>query len=256
MIASFKNTLFINLDTESWPGKHLSPINRLLMTIVLISVFSVILETEQKFTDIYQSYFDVANSFFLYIFTIEYVARFWVIGLRPEYGGIRGRLRYLISPFSIIDLISIVPFWFSFGSEWLLIRILRLLRILKLARIPGLSSALKGIQRAISRRRFELYISIGLAVFMMLLAAISLYITERDIQPDAFGSIPRALWWGMATLTTVGYGDVYLISMLGKIFAGIFAFSGIGLVAMPTGILAAALSDSFQKNEDDTSAAE
>ncbi|MCF6196266.1 MAG: potassium channel family protein, partial [Emcibacter sp.] len=147
---------------------------------------------------------------------------------------------------SLIDLISILPFWFGLGSEWFLFRILRLLRILKLARIPGLSIALKGIVFAIKRRKFELYISIGLATLMMLGASTVLYIVEADIQPEAFGSIPRSLWWGMATLTTVGYGDVYPVTILGKLFFGVFAFAGIGLVAMPTGILAAALSDSFQ----------
>lgn len=249
MYRKLKRRLFLNLDTESWPLKGLSPLNRVITVFVLASVFSVILETEQTLITSYHSYFTFANSVFLYVFTIEYIIRFWVMGENPNYAGFKGRIRYIFSPFSIIDLISIVPFWFDFGSEFLLIRILRLLRILKLARIPGLSDALNEIIIAISRRRFEFFISIGLATFTMLVAAILLYLVERDIQPEAFGSIPRALWWGMATLTTVGYGDVYPVTVIGRLFAGIFAFAGIGLVAMPTGVLAAALSDSFQKAE-------
>ncbi len=128
---------------------------------------------------------------------------------------------------------------------------MRLLRILKLARIPMVSRALINLKRALFSRIVELCLSVVLAFLLMLVAATILYFIEKDAQPDVFGSIPRALWWGVATLTTVGYGDVYPITPLGKICAGVFAIAGIGLVAMPTGIFAAAMSEIMAKPSDE-----
>lgn len=96
---------------------------------------------------------------------------------------------------------------------------------------------------------YELLLSVGVAGLLLLLSSAFLYAVEAAAQPEAFGSVPRALWWSIATLTTVGYGDVTPITALGKLFAGITAVAGIGLIAMPTGILAAAFSDAFQKKD-------
>jgi len=155
----------------------------------------------------------------------------------------------MLTPMALIDLFSIAPLWFGAGSELLLIRIARLARIIKLGRVPGISAAINRLTDAVQERRFELYVSIGLALIVMLLASTAMYFIEGAAQPEIFGSIPRALWWGMATLTTVGYGDAYPITVGGKICAGIVAIAGIGLVAMPAGILAAAFSNAFQKPE-------
>lgn len=113
-----------------------------------------------------------------------------------------------------------------------------------------MSRAWRDIAAAIHSRRTELILTLGLALIAMLVASTFLYWAEGDVQPDKFGSIPRALWWSVVTLTTVGYGDVYPVTPLGKIFAAILAVGGIGLIALPTGILAAAFSDAMQRRRE------
>ena len=244
-----RKKLFQNLSTEHWSGSDLSPANKMLMILVILSVTSAILETEHSLVERFSTVFKVSNIAFQTIFTIEYMARIWTTTEDSRYNGFFGRIRYMLTPMALIDLFAIAPLWFGAGSEILLIRIARLARIIKLGRLPGISAAMNRLTDAVLHRRFELYVSIGLALFVMLLASTAMYFIEGTTQPETFGSIPRALWWGMATLTTVGYGDAYPITVGEKFCAGIVSIAGIGLVAMPAGILAAAFSNAFMKSE-------
>jgi len=253
MMRKFFHT---HLDPTCWPHSGLSPLNKVIVILVLACVMSAVLETEPTLSTAYASSFALLNKVFLYVFSVEYLLRLWVVGEDSRYTGIIGRLQYMITPAAIIDLITVAPFWFGAGSEILLLRLLRLLRILKLARIPSVNSALMRLYTAIKSRRMEFALSITFALLLMLVAATTLYFIEGDIQPGTFGSIPRSLWWGMATLTTVGYGDVYPITVLGKIAGGVYALAGIGLVAMPTGIFAAAMSEVVHNPIKDTSGSE
>lgn len=248
-VSSIRKTIFLNLSTEHWPLAGISLTNKMLLILVITSVVSAVMETEKSLTQSFASAFYISNMTFQAIFTIEYVARIWSSVEDPKYSGFVGRVRYMFTPMAIIDLLAFAPLWFGAGSELLLIRLARLARIIKLGRIPGISAAMNRMAEAVLLRKFELYISVGLALTIMLLASTAMYFLEGTTQPEAFGSIPRALWWGMATLTTVGYGDIYPITVGGQICAGIVAFAGIGLIAMPTGILAAAFSNAFQKSE-------
>jgi voltage-gated potassium channel len=249
MFSNIRQRLFRQFDTEAWTRPGLSPTNIFITTVVIVSVVSVILETENSIRNNFMEFFYAVNLIFLAIFVIEYVIRFWVTGERPEYSGILGRVRFVFSPASLIDLIAIVPFLIGIGgSDVFLFRILRLLQIVRLARLGPVSRALRGLATAIMERRYELMVTVGLAVFVLVSSASVMYFVERAAQPEAFGSIPRSLWWAIATFTTVGYGDVYPVTVIGKLFASIAALSAIGLIAMPTGIFAAAFSDAFQKD--------
>ncbi len=114
-----------------------------------------------------------------------------------------------------------------------------------------MSRAFDNVAAALYARRFELWVAVIIALLMMLFSATLLYFAEAEAQPQAFGSIPRALWWAIVTLTTIGYGDVYPVTLLGKFCAALIAISGIGIIAMPTGIFASAFSDAMQRKEDD-----
>jgi voltage-gated potassium channel len=128
----------------------------------------------------------------------------------------------------------------------MLLCIFRLMRILRLARLGRFSVAMKNLSEAVSERREELFLSLMLATFVLVFSAAGMYLLEGDNNPNTFGSIPRAMRWSVCTLTTVGYGDIYPHTVAGKILGGLTSIAGIGLIAMPTGILAAAFSDAFQ----------
>jgi voltage-gated potassium channel len=231
--------------------KGISPFNIAVCATIFIAVIVAILETESSFKNAYGMAFEVMERVFLVFFLLEYLVRVYVSPEMTQYHGRFARLRYMKSPMAIIDLLVLLPYMLSVGaSEVFLLRLLRVLRILRLSRLGRFSSAWKLLWNAIVSRRFELMMSGLVAIFLLIVSSTFLFLCEAHHQPEDFGSIPRALWWSIATLTTVGYGDVTPVTAIGRVFAGITAIIGIGLVAMPTGILAAAFSDAFQKSRD------
>jgi len=233
----------------------MSLVNRALIVAILISVIAVVLETEPTIRSLAPVMFISLEQFFGWLFVTEYLARLWSAGERKEYAGLIGRLKYGVTPVALIDLLAITPFLLTpfiasaGGAGFYVLRLMRLFRVLTLARTGPFTTAARQIWHGIVDRRYELAFSSLVALAMMIVAATLLYVAERDVQPEAFGSIPRAMWWAIATLTTVGYGDVYPATTIGKILAGLVALSGIGLVAMPAGILASALSTAYQERK-------
>ena len=160
------------------------------------------------------------------------------------------RLKFVTSPSAIIDLIAIVPPMLAVaGGGTMALRFVRFFRILRLAKLGRFSRAWTDLADAIKARRDELFIAFSLAGFVMLIASTLLYWAEGDAQPDKFGSIPRAAWWAIVTLTTVGYGDVFPITPLGKFFSGLVLIAAIGLIALPTGIFAGAMTEVIQRKK-------
>ncbi|MEO5338515.1 MAG: ion transporter [Magnetospirillum sp. WYHS-4] len=244
---SLRQVVHRQLDVRARRTHGLSTANQVIVSLILVGALIDILSTEPRLHDAAPGFFSGAEWGLGLAFTLEYVLRLWAAGERPEYAGWR-RLRYLATPMALIDLAATLPLWLSLGeSDAFVLRLLRLLRILRLAKFGRYSLAMSSIAEAVRERRFELAVSAGVATIFMVIAAALLYLVEGEAQPEAFGSIPRALWWAVVTLTTVGYGDVYPITMAGRICAGLVAVLAIGLIAMPTGILAAAFSDAFQR---------
>ena len=247
MIRRLRARLHAALDPEAREG--LSPLNLFLTLAILASVSLAVLDTEPTLVRRFGSAFWAADLVLTVVFLVEYAARLWTAPENPRFAGrFKGRLRWATSPAALIDLLALVPALVFVGATpAYLFRLVRLLRILRLARLGRFSRALHLIAAAVSSRRDELLVTLGAAVTAMLVAATLLYLVEGPSQPEAFGSIPRALWWAVVTLTTIGYGDVYPHTVLGKVLAGLTAVVGIGLIAAPTGILAAAFSDAAQR---------
>jgi len=224
--------------------------NKIVLVIIVLSVAIAVLETEHSIYSQHPMAFDAFSTIVGVIFLIEYLLRLYASKANPKFSGKWGRLRYAFSFWAIVDLIAVLPlFLMAIDSTPFLARLFRMLRIIRLMKIARYSQAFNALCSAIHTRRYELMISSMVALLMLFTSATGLYLMESDIQPEKFGSIPRALWWSIATLTTVGYGDVTPLTLLGRILAGFTALAGIGLIAMPTGILAAAFSDAFQKNK-------
>ena len=233
------------------PG--LSPANKVLVVCIILASAFAILETEPTLYAGRAPLFRSAELLFGGIFSVDYLLRLWIAPENPAYAGRRfPRLRYAVSVPAIIDLLAIVPTLASLGAGGgsVLLRFFRVLRILRLAKLGRMSDAWHDVATAIHERRHELLLTISIAGFVLLVASTMMYWAEGLAQPDKFGSIPRSMWWCIITLTTVGYGDAYPVTILGKILSGVVALAGIGLIAMPTGILAAAFSDVVQRRRD------
>jgi voltage-gated potassium channel len=247
-----RHALYVQLDPLARRARGLSPLNKLLVVLIIAAEIAAVLETEPMISQGRETIFRAFELLFGVIFLIEYVARLWVAVESPAFATLKfPRLRYAATPAAIIDLLAIVPALLAVSAGGsLVLRLFRILRILRLAKLGRMSRAWRDIGAAVHSRRTELMLTLGLALVAMLVASTFLYWAEADAQPEKFGSIPRALWWSVVTLTTVGYGDVYPVTPLGKFFAAVLAISGIGLIALPTGILAAAFSDAMQRRRE------
>jgi voltage-gated potassium channel len=250
--AKFRRILFQQIEPTAWPYRGLSQLNWLLVVAILLATVSAILETEPVLVRYHAADFRVAEQLFGVVFVTEYIARFWTSAERPSQLPVwRKRAGFVFSLPGMIDLLVIVATFSTLVvGNVAALRLLRLLRILRLAKLGRMSLAMRRLQQAVVSRRYELGLTMGLAFGLLILGASTLYFIEGELQPDKFGSIPRALWWAVITMTTIGYGDVYPITALGKIVAAFVAIAGIGLIAMPTGILAAAFSDAMQKEHE------
>ncbi|MDP3745731.1 MAG: ion transporter [Phenylobacterium sp.] len=247
---SLRRRLHAQLDPRARRAKGLSPLNRVLMVLILLATGLAIVETEPALAGAYGGAFVLAEVSLGLLFSLEYALRLWTapernLKVRPW----RERLRFVFSPAAIADLIAILASLAVFGgSSAMLLRLIRVGRILRLAKLGRMSRAFDHMVEAVTTRRDELLLSPAAGFFLMIVAATALYLAEGAIQPDKFGSIPRALWWSVATMTTIGYGDVYPVTVLGKVLAAVTAIFSIGFIAMPTGILAASFSDAMQRH--------
>lgn len=228
----------------------LSPVNKVLVALIVAATALAIIETEPTLIAVYGRAFTWMEYALGSIFAVEYAIRLWTAPeLYPEQPAWRARLRFILSLAAIADLIAVVSSFVAVGASGaLLLRWVRLARIVRLAKLGRMSRALDHIVQAVLSRRDELLLSLVAGLLLIVVAATALYLAEGTVQPDKFGSIPRALWWAVATMTTIGYGDVYPITPLGKFLASVTAILSIGLIAMPTGILAAAFSDAMERH--------
>lgn len=220
-----------------------------ILSLIVLNLVAVIVGTvdgiEQRWAAVFVP-FEIAS---IAVFTVEYLARIWSCVEDPRYAApVTGRLRFALRPLVLIDLAAILPaFLFMLGIDLRGLRALRLVRILRLAKAVRYVSAMSLFRRVLLSRREELTIAAGVTLLLLIAASSLMYAAEHRAQPDAFGSIPAAMWWAMATLTTVGYGDVYPVTPTGRFFGSLVAILGVGLFALPAGILSSGFSEELQK---------
>ena len=223
-------------------------VQKFIFTIIILSIFSVVLETEISIYTTYAELFYYLNYFFAFFFAVEYFLRLFTCHYRKNFKGIEGKIKYIFSFYSLIDLIAFLPFFiFPEYNELFLLRIFRLIRLLKLANFVNKIEFVRNVFHVLNLKKKEIFFSIAITIFIIFISSILLYLVEGNNQPEAFGSIIRSFWWATITLTTIGYGDVYPITILGKIATILISISGIGIIAIPTGIIAGAFSQSMSK---------
>ncbi len=242
------NQLFVG----ALPDGRLTFTNRLLILVILLAVGTAALATESSIAAEWHETFLVFELVFGAIFLVEYVARIYAAAEEPGADSAwRKRWRFIRSPLGLIDLVVVICTLLPLlTADAAMLRTVRLLRVLAVMKFGRFSKAIREVWAAVAERGDDLIVTMALAGVLLLFGATALYMTEGAIQPEEFGSIPRALWWSIITLTTVGYGDAAPITALGKVFASVVALSGIALVAMPTGIIAAAFSEAMQRRRD------
>jgi len=198
----------------------------------------MILESHVSIRNIYGDYFHIFEAISIYIFSFEYLYRIRLAYLDKR---LKGVWKYVFSTFGLIDLISILPFYLNqfVKVDGRFLRILRLFRLTRIFKLGRGSSSLKLFVKALKGVRNELKFTLFLSVLAILFSASAIYYLENEAQPDKFSSITESIWWATVSLATVGYGDVYPITAGGKIFASIISLIGIGIVAIPTGIISA-----------------
>lgn len=219
---------------------------KFIYALIVLNVLTLILESYQELNDNYGLFFYSFEIFSVAIFTLEYLIRIWVSDKTKE--DKKERINFAFSTLGIIDLIAIIPFYlpFIFPFDLRVVRILRLFRLLRIFKLSRYSKSLKTIQYIFKETKAELSITVFVTFVLMILSSTLMYYIEHDAQPEKFASIGDAVWWAVATLTTVGYGDVYPVTALGKILSGIIALIGIGFVALPTGIISSAFIEKIQ----------
>ncbi|MCC5875525.1 MAG: ion transporter [Candidatus Sumerlaeia bacterium] len=255
MLEKWKQKTWEALEPESGLSGIKKFIHMMILVVILLNVIAAIISTVAFIDEQFGRPLLKFEMFSLFLFTFEYAARVWSCTVSPKYkGAIRGRLKYMRTPYALIDLLAILPGILMLASvigvgelDGRPLRILRLLRVARLLKLSRYSESLQLMTHVLRSRRHELLVTMSHTILLLLLASCLIYFAERGEQPEEFSSIPASMWWAIATLTTVGYGDIYPVTTLGKTFGGFVAILGIGLFALPAGILASGFSEVLEK---------
>jgi len=220
-----------------------------LVILIILNVIAVMLETLPELKGQYTQAFLAFDYFSAVVFAIEYSVRVWSCveddRLLKKISHKKMRLKYILSPMALIDLIAFLPSLLQmfFDSDLRFLRVLRLLRMFKLTRY---SSSMEMVLNVFRKEKSAFISAFFVLIVLMIIAAGVMYHAENELQPEAFASIPHALWWAVVTLTTVGYGDVTPVTMIGKIFGGLIIIGSVGIVALPAGIMASAFAEEMR----------
>lgn len=239
MYRQFRQRLFDLLEVGDG-GSLGRVVDIFIMSLIAANVCVVILGTVDSIHERFTDFFLYFELFSVAVFTVEYFVRVATCTMDSEYSHpVYGRIDFITSPYLIVDLLAILPFYVGFFFfDLRVLRALRLFRFFRLFKLTRYSDSIQTFVTVLRRKKEDLVVSVTATSILLLVASSLMYFVEHEAQPEKFSSIPAALWWGVATLTTVGYGDVYPITPVGKFLGAIIAALGVGLFALPASILA------------------
>ena len=222
-----------------------------LVSLIFFNILMVILETVDKLFIEYELFFKYFEFFSVIIFSIEYIGRLWscIENKSKNETNSNARIKYIFSFSAIIDAIAILPSLLAYFFPTVDLRFVRALRIFRLLKFSRYSNSINTLLIVLWDQRKSLGAAFFILFIVLIISSSGMYLVEKDVQPEKFGSIPQSMWWSIVTLTTVGYGDAFPVTSLGKIFGSIIIILGIGTVALPSGILASAFTDFTRRNQ-------
>ncbi len=230
----------------------LSKFNLFIFVLILLSIVLIVLESIVSIKSMHSSILKSTNQIIMSIFVIEYIIRLYISDLtHPSDSRLKSIFKFVFSLYGIIDLLSIIPFLLPFFVvlDLRFLRILRLFKFFKVLKLKSLNESLTLLKKIIIDKKPELISAIVITFFLIFLSGFMMYYIENPSQPEVFSNILISLWWAVATLTTVGYGDIYPITSLGILFSSIISLLGIGIVALPTGIIGAGYLEEMRKRK-------
>jgi len=237
-----KSKIFHLVET----GSHGKKLNRIfdyfIMSLIVLSVVAIILESVSEINQKYESILSLFDLVSVIIFTVEYLMRLYVSDLtHPSSNRVKSIFKFMFSAYGLIDLLAILPFYLPMliKMDLRFLRALRLTRFLRILKVNRYNNSLNLIWAVIKEKKPELVVTGFVTFLILMIASFIMYFIEGDAQPDKFPNILASFWWAVATLTTVGYGDVYPVTGLGRFVSGFIAILGIGLVALPAGLISA-----------------
>ena len=222
-----------------------------LIVVIVANMAAVVLESFDGLYDRFQDWFYLLEVVSVAMFTVELLLRLWTCDfLRPQSSRVGAVVRFLVSPIGIIDLLAILPFYLPFLIPDLrVVRVLRLVRFLRLLKLTRYTRSVMTMGAVVRERRHELLVAVFLTVLLLMVASTLMYYLESQVQPEAFPNILSSMWWAVATLTTIGYGDVFPVTDWGRLLSGIIAILGIGLVALPTAIISSGFVEALARTK-------
>jgi voltage-gated potassium channel len=249
MNPDLKARLFAMLEPGNGNSRYFDPF---IMCLILLNVVAVVLETVDWIYAPYAPLFQAFEILSVAVFTVEYLLRVWSCTVNPRFKDpVRGRLRFMMTPLALVDLLAVLPFYLPFLIPDLrfmrAMRLFRLFRVLKLARY---SESLQTFIDVLRLKKEEMLLMFFAIIILLIISSSLMYEAEHAAQPDAFRSIPAAMWWGIVTLATVGYGDVYPVTDWGRLIGSVVVILGIGLFALPTGVLASGFAEVLAKRKE------
>lgn len=219
-----------------------------LAALIVANIAAILVESVPSIEATIGAELAAFETFSVVAFALEYLLRAWAAPEQARYAGPTGRLRWALSLPAMIDLASIVPSLLaSAGLDLRLLRLLRLMRIVRIAKLGRYSIAVQTLQRVVQSKAPELLSLLFVLVILLVVSSTLMFHLEHDAQPNGFSSIPATMWWGIVTLTTIGYGDLAPVTAMGRALGGCIAVLGIGMFALPAGLLGAAFVDELAK---------
>ncbi len=230
------NLINIVEERDYGPGKAF---NVVIQWLIVLSVVTFTIETLPNLSDRSRNFLRWIETFLVVIFTVEYLLRI---------AASKRKLGFIFSFYGLIDLLAILPFYLATTIDLRSVRIFRLLRLIRILKLVRYHAAIQRLRRAFTIAREEIFLYLAVTFMLLYMTAVGIYFFEHTAQPDKFASVFHSLWWSVATLTTVGYGDIYPVTTGGRIFTFFVLIIGVGIVAIPAGLIASALANTRDDN--------